>query len=151
MQFPTLASHLAATALAAPAPQNEGTYTETISITDFSLRKSNATIQSVSFKLAGDATTTPLLCSYGPTPTFPSETVTCGSPDSNYRVILIAPKDAARSDVDLAIYHQTGQASGLWAEASAPPAYCHAGGLGGDDFICTQIPEVYNVFIGQSG
>jgi len=151
MHYLTLASLIAATALAAPAPQNDGTYKEPISITSFSLRKYNATIQSVSFNISGDNTTSPLLCAYGPTPSFPSEFVTCGSPDSNYRVVLIAPKDAAKSDVDLAIYHQTGDASGLWTEAPAPPAYCHAGGLGGDDFICAQVGGVYEVFLGQSG
>jgi hypothetical protein len=161
MQF-IVAASLFAAALAAPMAQTSDcpnpahcgepspTVYENIDISDYTLRKDNGVIQSVNFKLKGDETPEPILCSVGPTPTFPSETVTCG--DSNYRVILIAPKDPSTGDADLAIYHQTGQASGLWAEAPAPATYCHAGGNGVNDFICTEVPDYfYTVVITPSG
>jgi hypothetical protein len=139
MQFIAAASLFAA-ALAAPAPkpqtsdcpnpahcgETSPTAYENIDITDFWLRKNNGSIESVSFKMTGDEAKEPILCSVGATPTFPSATITCDDGKSNYRVILTAPKDSA-DDVTISLYHQTGQASGLWQEFTVP-AYCHAGG-----------------------
>jgi hypothetical protein len=123
MQFITAAS-LFAVALAAPAPQASGAPTcpevyENINVTDFSLRKNNGTIQSVSFKMTGDAAKEPILCSIGESPSFPSEMVTCDDGKSKYRVVLIAPKDGS-TDPEIAMYHETGQASGLWNEVRMP-------------------------------
>jgi hypothetical protein len=146
MQYLTLASLFAA-ALAAPAPQTAPTVTENIDITDFYLRKHNGTIDSVNFKLEGDEWGT-LSCSIGEVTSFPSKTIACGGEENHkYSFILIAPKDPSTGDADLAIYHQTGQASGLWAEVPSPPTYCHAGGNGVNDFICAQIPTVYTIAI----
>jgi len=150
MQFLAISSLFAAAALAAPAPQASGTGKEFVTITDFWLRKHNDIIDSVDFKLQGDAGT--FDCLVGETASFPSKGVSCGGPENGkYTVILIAPKDPSVSDVDLAIYHQTGQASGLWNEAPAPATYCRAGGDGIDDRICSQIPDFYTVTLTPSG
>ncbi|EAT91695.1 hypothetical protein HBI56_012000 [Parastagonospora nodorum] len=161
MQFITAAT-LFAVALAAPTPQTADcpnpahcgetspTVYENINITGFSLRKNNGAVESISFKLTGDEAQEPIQCSIPKFTTFPSEMVTCDDGKSNYRVVAIKPKDAT-ADADLAIYHQTGQASGLWQEAPLPANYCHAGGNGPDDFICAQIPDVYTVVLTPSG
>jgi hypothetical protein len=152
MQFLAITSLFAAAALAAPAPQSSGAATaqEPVTITDFWLRKHNDIIDSVDFTLEGADGT--FSCVVGETASFPSKTVSCGGPENRqYSVILIAPKDPSVSDVDLAIYHQTGQASGLWNEAPAPATYCRAGGDGIDDRICSQIPDFYTVVLTPSG
>jgi hypothetical protein len=123
MQFFITASIFAAAALAAPAPvpqDDAPARTENVEITDFTLRKNIETgdISNVNFKLSGDDATS-LSCAFSD-PTLPSETVTCGAPDSNYRVILVKPTEA-NYDVDLSIYHQTGQASGLWTSGMFTP------------------------------
>jgi hypothetical protein len=140
MQFITVASLFAAAALAAPAaiPQDTPTYVETVTVTKFFLRKNTetGTIDSVDFKLSGDDATN-ISCAIS-APTLPSETTNCG--DSDYRFVLTKSTDAT-SEVELWIYHQTGQASGLWNVAPAPALYCHAGGDGAGDFVCQQIEE----------
>jgi hypothetical protein len=100
MQFIAAASLFAA-ALAAPMAQTSDcpnpahcgepstTVYENVDISDYTLRKNNGIIESVTFKLKGDETAEPILCSVGPTPTLPSETVVCGD-NSKYRVILNA-------------------------------------------------------------
>jgi hypothetical protein len=139
MQFFIAASVFAAAALAAPAPvpqDNVPARTETVDITKFFLRKNTekGTIDSVDFLLSGDEATD-IQCAIS-NPTLPSETTTCG--DSPYSFVLTAPKDDS-SEVTLALYHQTGQASGLWTDGPAPATYCHAGGNGAGDFVCQQI------------
>jgi hypothetical protein len=146
MQF-LVAASLFAAALAAPAAQtpdcpnpahcgapSTGPY-ENVDITDYFLRKNGSDITSVDFKLSGNAGKN-ISCAIGAT-TLPSETITCGEPDSMYRFIMTKPTDPSR-DADIAIYHQTGQASGLWAEGYVP-SYCHAGGDGPEDFVCNQV------------
>ncbi|KAF2032185.1 hypothetical protein EK21DRAFT_99078 [Setomelanomma holmii] len=145
----TVASFLAATALAAPAPQttdcpnpahcggsapDPATY-ENIDISDYFLRKNDG-IQSVSFKLSGN-NHTDLSCSIGAT-TLPSNVTTCG--DSDYRFGLIEPLTNG-SDVSFRIYHQTAPFAGKWGTGSVP-TYCHAGGNGPDDFVCQQVSAV---------
>jgi hypothetical protein len=154
MQFLAAASLFAA-AFAAPAPQTSdcpnpahcGTPSperyENINISNFFLRKNGSSIDSVDFKLSGENADN-ISCAIGATG-LPSATITCGEPDSNYRFILIKPTDPSR-DADLAIYHQTGQASGLWGEGSVP-TYCHAGGDGPQDFVCNQIDKVTTIVI----
>jgi hypothetical protein len=141
MQFITVASLFAAAALAAPAaiPQDVPAYVETVTVTKFFLRKNTetGTIDSVDFKLSGDDATD-ISCAIS-APTLPSETITCGD-NSPYRFILTKSTDATR-EVELSIYHQTGQASGIWNAAPAPALYCHAGGNGAGDFVCQQIEE----------
>ncbi|OAL06134.1 hypothetical protein IQ06DRAFT_301178 [Phaeosphaeriaceae sp. SRC1lsM3a] len=159
MQFLTIASLFAAAAIAAPAPQTSdcpnpahcGTPSdpskyENVDITDYTLRKNDSGIQSISFKLSGQ-NATDILCEVSPFTGFPSKTVTCGStdPDSGYRFIAIEPK--GEGDADIAVYHQTAPFAGKWAEGSVP-AYCHAGGLSPDDFICTQV-NAYTIVLHQ--
>jgi hypothetical protein len=149
MQF-LVAASLFAAALAAPVAQTtdcpnpahcgppDTTHYENIDISDYFLRRNGSDITSVNFKLSGDNAKN-ISCSIGAT-TLPSETITCGDangPDSGYRFIMTKPTDPSR-DADIAIYHQTGQASGLWGEGYVP-SYCHAGGDGPDDFICSQV------------
>jgi hypothetical protein len=154
MQFLTLASVFAA-ALAAPAPQTsdcpnpahcgaapDPAHYENVNIEDYSLRKNNGTIQSVYFKLsAGNATD--LVCQTGATPSLPGPVVICG--DSDYRFGLTAPQNGT-SDAGLAIYHETSPFAGKWAIGPAPPTYCHAGGNGPDDFVCSQV-SAYTIVI----
>ncbi|KAH7405889.1 hypothetical protein DE146DRAFT_753879 [Phaeosphaeria sp. MPI-PUGE-AT-0046c] len=159
MQFFTVASVFAAAALAAPVaqtpdcpnpahcvgPPDSSTY-ENVDITDYTLRKNDSGIQSISFKLSGDDAKD-VLCEIDAFTGFPSKMVTCGNPapDTGYRVIAIEPKDGA--DADIAVYHQTAPAAGLWAEGSVP-TYCHAGGLSPDDFICSQVSK-YTIVLHQ--
>jgi hypothetical protein len=164
MQFITAATIFAAAALAAPTPQTSDcpnpahcgqvspTVYENVDITDFSLRKNNGVIQSVNFKLTGDEAKTPISCSIPEFTSFPSEMVTCDNGNSKYRVVMIKPKEEG-ADADMAIYHETGPAVGLWQEAPLPPNYCHAGGNGVNDFICSQVPNspVYTVVLTPSG
>lgn len=104
MQFFTIASLFAATALAAPSCAAPHPDTETASITRYTLRKNNG-IKSVSFKLtSGDVTVD---CSIGVVPALPSEVVGCGN--SAYSFGLTAPVGDF-SDASVIIYHQTGEA-----------------------------------------
>jgi hypothetical protein len=124
MQF-LIAASIFAAALAAPAPvpkDDAPASTENVYVTDFYLRKNIETgkISSVDFKLSGKNATN-IACDFS-NPTLPSDTVTCGAPDSNYRVILVKPTEA-NHDVDLSIYHQTGQASGLYTSGTFTSHY----------------------------
>lgn len=159
MQFITAATLFAAAALAAPTPQTSdcpnpahcgtppdpSTY-ENVDITDYTLRKNDSGIQSISFKLSGQ-NGTDVPCSVSAFSGFPSPTVTCGSPapDTGYRFIAIEPK--AEGDSDIAVYHQTAPFAGKWAEGSVP-TYCRAGGQTADDFICTQV-GAYTIVLHQ--
>ncbi|KAF2856881.1 hypothetical protein T440DRAFT_412218 [Plenodomus tracheiphilus IPT5] len=156
MQFITLAAALFGAAIAAPAPQTSdcpnpahcgeppapGTY-ENIDISEYTLRKNNGTVQAVSFKLSGDDAKD-LLCETGAVPTLPSEVVTCG--DSKYRFGLVASPTEGDVNPGLAVYHETGIASGKFAIAQGPNVYCHAGGNGPQDFVCQQV-DFYTVVI----
>jgi hypothetical protein len=152
MQFITAASLFAA-ALAAPAPQTSDcpnpahcgepidiSRYENIDIAEYYLFKGPNGIESINFKLSGDDAKN-ITCSIGAT-TLPSETITCGEPDSNYRFVATKPK--GDGDADLTIYHQTGVASGKWGEGSVP-TYCHS--AGGDRTVCTSVGVVDYVTI----
>ena len=56
---------------------------------------------------------------------------------------MVAPESEWNDSKDfgLALYHQTGQASGKYAIGAAPPTYCHAGGNGPEDFVCSQVSQ----------
>nr|WPZ50800.1 Alt a 1 domain-containing protein [Alternaria solani]WPZ50801.1 Alt a 1 domain-containing protein [Alternaria solani]WPZ50802.1 Alt a 1 domain-containing protein [Alternaria solani]WPZ50803.1 Alt a 1 domain-containing protein [Alternaria solani]WPZ50804.1 Alt a 1 domain-containing protein [Alternaria solani] len=158
MQFFTLAALFGAAAMAAPAPQtpecpnpahcggppDPSTY-ENIDISDYTLRKNNGTIQSVSFKLSGN-NATDLECSGGPYPVLGGEVDTCG--DSKYRFAM-TPAENGTDAFGIRIYHELGLAWGFWGEGVVP-SYCRAGGNGINDFICQQVSE-YTLVISFSG
>ncbi|KAF9699084.1 hypothetical protein EKO04_003090 [Ascochyta lentis] len=154
MQFFTVASALFAAALAAPAPQTTGcpnpahcgpasdpSQYENIDISEFYLRKNNG-IQNAGFKLTGN-NVTDIACEIGVVPTLPSEIITCGN--SSYRFGLTQGKE---SDYGLAIYHQTAPFAGKMAIGDVP-TYCHAGGDGPDDFVCSQANALTIVITSQ--
>ncbi|KAG9189691.1 hypothetical protein G6011_06559 [Alternaria panax] len=158
MQFFTLAALFGAAAMAAPAPQtpecpnpahcggapDPNTY-ENIDFSDYTLRKNNGTIESVSFKLTGkDATD--IECSGGPYPVLPAEVETCG--DSKYRFGMYKPENSTDS-FGIRVYHELGLAFGFWGEGEVP-TYCHAGGNGINDFVCQQTSP-YTLVITASG
>jgi hypothetical protein len=177
MQFFTLAALFGAAAMAAPAPQtpecpnpahcgggppDPNTY-ENIDFTDYTLRKNNGTIESVSFKLTGK-NATDLECSGGPYPVLPSEVETCG--DSKYRFGMYQPENSTDTFA-IRVYHELGTAYvsrastfinnkltnfnsfGFWGEGEVP-TYCHAGGNGINDFVCQQT-NAYTMVITASG
>ncbi|KAL0261902.1 Effector protein PevD1 [Diplodia seriata] len=133
-----------AIATAAPAAQSTGapdpaTY-ENIDIADLTVRKNDG-IQSVSFKLSGkDATD--LDCSAS-NPGLPSDVITCG--ETKYRFALYS---GTESEFALRIYHELGLAVGFYGEGEVP-TYCHAGGNGPDDFVCSQVNPTTIVIDGQ--
>jgi hypothetical protein len=156
MQFFTVASALFAAALAAPAPQTTGcpnpahcggsapdpSSYENINISDFYLRKNDG-IQNAGFKLSGN-NVTDISCEIGAVPSLPSEVVTCGT--SDYRFGLVKGQE---SDYGLAIYHQTSPFAGKYSTGDVP-TYCHAGGNGPNDFVCSQaVDELTIVINGQ--
>lgn len=154
MKVFAIASALFAAALAAPAPQTTGcpnpahcgpapdpSKYENIDISDFYLRKNDG-IQNAGFKLSGN-NATDIACEIGAVPSLPSEVVTCGT--SDYRFGLIKGQD---SDYGLAIYHQTSPFAGKYSTGDVP-TYCHAGGNGPDDFVCSQVNALTIVITGQ--
>ncbi|EOD43152.1 putative major allergen alt [Neofusicoccum parvum UCRNP2] len=123
-----------AIAAAAPAPQSTGapdpnTY-ENIDISDFTVRKNDG-IQAVFFKLSGK-NATDLDCSAS-NPGFPSDVITCG--ETKYRFALYP---GSTTEFGLRLYHELGLAVGFYGEGDIP-TYCHAGGNGPDDFVCSQV------------
>lgn len=154
MQFFTIASLFAAAVVAAPAPQSTGcpnpahcggapdpSKYENIDISEFYLRKNDG-IQNAGFKLAGN-NVTDITCEIGAVPSLPSEVVTCGT--SDYRFGLTKGES---SEFGLAIYHQTSPFAGKYAIGDVP-TYCHAGGDGPDDFVCSQVNALTIVIQGQ--
>ncbi|KAJ8110291.1 hypothetical protein OPT61_g6833 [Boeremia exigua] len=151
MRFTIAVSALFAAVLAAPAPQTSdcpnpahcgsapdpSTY-ENVDITGLYIRKNNG-IQNAGFKLTGD-NATDLACEIGPVAELPSEVVTCG--DSKYRFGLTKGES---SEFGLAVYHETGLASGKYLIGDVP-TYCRAGGNGPDDFVCNQVGD-YLTFV----
>lgn len=153
MQLLTIASLFAA-ALAAPAPQSTGcpnpahcggapdpSKYENININEFYLRKNDG-IQNAGFKLSGN-NVTDIACEIGAVPSLPSEVVTCGT--SNYRFGLTKGES---TDYGLAIYHQTSPFAGKYSVGDVP-TYCHAGGNGPNDFVCSQVNALTIVITGQ--
>ncbi|KAF1972432.1 hypothetical protein BU23DRAFT_508150 [Bimuria novae-zelandiae CBS 107.79] len=146
MQFLTAAT-LFGLALAAPAPQttdcpnpahcgtapDPSTY-ENVDISDFYLRK-NPGIVSASFTLSGaDGNVT---CSIGAVESLPSEVQVCG--ESKYRFGLI--EGEGEGQVGVRLYKELGTAFG-WTGEGLVPTYCHAGGNGPEDFVCSQVVPV---------
>lgn len=90
---------------AAPAAQSTGapdpnTY-ENIDIADFTVRKNDGAVQSVSLKLSGK-NATDLDCSAS-NPALPSEVITCGA--TKYSFALV---QGSTSDYGLRVYHELG-------------------------------------------
>ncbi|KAI4911861.1 hypothetical protein J4E90_006678 [Alternaria incomplexa] len=156
MQFFTLAALFGAAAMAAPAPQTSdcpnpahcqgppdvNSY-ENVNFKDYTIRKNNGTLQSVSFKIDG-RNATDLSCVGGPYPTLPAPIVNCG--DSKYRFAMT--KDI-NGDYPITLYHELGTAVGFWGQGVVP-TYCHAGGNGPNDFVCSQVAQ-YTLVIAASG
>ncbi|KAK7726293.1 hypothetical protein SLS57_003379 [Botryosphaeria dothidea] len=102
---------------------------ETATVTDLSIRDNNG-IQSASFKVAG------VECSSTDAAVFTNnEAVVCG--ESAYRFRL----QGSNSKYDLTLYKQTGTAVGITGTTTVQP-YCHAGGNGQNDFVCTQVGDI---------
>lgn len=174
MQFFTLAALFGAAAMAAPAaqtpdcpnpahcqgPPDVNSY-ENVNFKDYTIRKNNGTLQSVSFKIDG-RNATDLSCVGGPYPTLPAPIVNCG--DSKYRFAMT--KDI-NGDYPITLYHELGTAYvhrvtqtlddrltyansvGFWGQGVVP-TYCHAGGNGPNDFVCSQVAQ-YTLVIAASG
>ncbi|KAF2823322.1 hypothetical protein CC86DRAFT_65998 [Ophiobolus disseminans] len=133
MQFLTLASLFATTALAAPAPQPNPSSYENINIDDFSLRHNNGKIESISFSLSGDNATC-LSCETCSTPE-PNVNIGYGDKEiSEYRFSLVEPVDLAGSVFNVTIVHQTAPFVGRFGEG-AVPTYCRVGWNGQSDFV----------------
>ncbi|KAL1611584.1 hypothetical protein SLS59_000303 [Nothophoma quercina] len=155
MQYFTVAAALLGAAFAAPAPQTTGcpnpahcggsapdpSKYENINISEFYLRKNDG-IQNAGFKLSGN-NVTDISCEIGAVPSLPSEVVTCGN--STYRFGLI---EGQESDYGLALYHQTSPFAGKYSTGDVP-TYCHAGGNGPDDYVCSQVNALTIVITGQ--
>ncbi|KAL1638573.1 Effector protein PevD1 [Diplodia intermedia] len=133
-----------ATTTAAPTAPSTGapdpaSY-ENIDIADLTVRKNDG-VRSVSFKLSGDDAAD-LDCSASD-PGLPSDVITCGG--SKYRFALYS---GGESEFALRIYHELGLAAGFYGEGEVP-TYCHAGGNGPDDFVCSQVVPTTIVIDGQ--
>ena len=103
----TAATALFTLALAAPAPQADGSNPnsyENVDVTDFSVYKSPTGIESVSLTLNGN-NATDLLCSHSGNVTLPTEVFLCG--DSKYRFALRAGE---ATEFGVQIYHELGLA-----------------------------------------
>ncbi|EUC47683.1 hypothetical protein COCMIDRAFT_34751 [Bipolaris oryzae ATCC 44560] len=139
MRFLTLTT-LLATASAVPTLYQRSPVgnVEPVLITDYSLRKTNGTIQNVNFHIHGFQARN-VSCAAGPILSLPSETVTCGA--SNYRFVLSPLNGTDPNQYALSVYHQTGIASGKYATGTVP-TYCVAGGLGSQDLQCNQIRQL---------
>jgi hypothetical protein len=111
MQFFTLAALFGAAAMATPAPQIPSPPargpSEKVDLTDYTLRKNNGTIQTVSFNLSGK-NATDIQCSGGPYPTLPAPVETCGN--SKYRFGLYKPDNGTVNSFGIRLYHELGTA-----------------------------------------
>lgn len=121
---------VAASPAATPAPRGED-----VTISNFTAREDKTPtgqdVKAVSFTLDGrDATG--LSCSAS-NPGDHSEVITCG--DSKYRFAIWGVDGGS---FNLRVYHETGLAVGYYGE-HAVPTYCHAGGAGPNDFVCSQV------------
>ncbi|CZT09389.1 hypothetical protein WAI453_003233 [Rhynchosporium graminicola] len=126
MQFSTLALSSIFVALAAAAPT--ATSNETVCIQNLSIRD-NEGLQDTSFDLQPAnvtcAASAPNLARY--------KVNLCG--DSKYRFAI----NGNNSEYTVRIYKELGPAYGLYGESDILPVYCHAGGNGINDFICSQV------------
>ncbi|KAB2569337.1 putative major allergen alt protein [Lasiodiplodia theobromae] len=124
MRFTTVAAFLGAVATATAAT------TETVTVKDLSIRD-NEGIQSASFKLA-EAN---VECSDDGTELKGDGVAACG--ETKYRFGLTG----ANSQYKLTVYKELGTAFGIMGTVDVQP-YCHAGGNGANDFVCTQVSDI---------
>ncbi|USP82864.1 hypothetical protein yc1106_10138 [Curvularia clavata] len=142
MKFFIAAALFAGAAVALPAASECG---EMVTITDYSLRWNFNQVESVSFKLSGN-NATDLECTSpsGAIQQIPSPVYTCG--DSKYRFGLQPVQSGFNMNdpqYNIAVYHETGPAVGLYAQTQVP-TYCRAGGVSTSDRICNQIPDTWS-------
>ncbi|KAF4306108.1 putative hypersensitive response-inducing protein elicitor [Botryosphaeria dothidea] len=106
----------------------------TVKVTDLSIRD-NEGLQSVSFKVEGtDCTST------DPTTLAGNGANACG--DGNPPVYTFSVEKNDASDYQLWLHKNVdGDVRGLNGGAKAP-VYCHAGGNGANDFVCTQVSDL---------
>ncbi|OAQ93996.1 hypothetical protein VFPFJ_00104 [Purpureocillium lilacinum] len=127
--------------LAGAVPTSESKPSENIAISNFTVRKdsspSGTKINVVDFKLSGKDASNLSCTAQSPDFPTPKEVTTCG--DSKYRFSLHAGKDG--NEFSLRIYHELGLAVGYRGQGNVP-TYCHAGGNGPTDFVCTQVAPV---------
>ncbi|TLS22266.1 uncharacterized protein PpBr36_09755 [Pyricularia pennisetigena] len=131
MRFATVTALFAAGALAAPAAQAQAPYSETIAISDFSVRR---TVENkptnVNFKINGGAASN-LSCSLD-NPELPTSAIAkCG--DSVYSFALVKGN---ATDYGVRLYKELGPGVGLYGVGDVF-TYCHTGGRG--DLLCTQV------------
>ncbi|TLD21877.1 hypothetical protein PspLS_07784 [Pyricularia sp. CBS 133598] len=131
MRFATITAIFAAGALAAPAPQAQGTTGEIIAITKLSVRKTTDNkLTNVNFKINGGAAAD-LTCNLD-NPAVPESAVAkCG--DSAYSFALVK---GAEADFAVRLYKELGPGVGLFGQVDVY-TYCRTGGLG--DVLCDQV------------
>ncbi|KAF2141674.1 uncharacterized protein K452DRAFT_287626 [Aplosporella prunicola CBS 121167] len=101
---------------------------ETVTVKDLTIRDNNGiqmaefSLQEPNVKCSGNDFTN-------------GNVVTCG--ESKYRFTVTG----SNSDYKLTLYHETGLAAGRTGSAKAP-VYCHAGGNGQNDFVCSQVDDL---------
>ncbi|KAI1340862.1 hypothetical protein F5Y15DRAFT_414586 [Xylariaceae sp. FL0016] len=153
MKFTTAFPAFLATALAIPTPQtvnprDDPQYTETISISSFSVHEALttsangstvATPDGADFLLTGH-NATDLSCSGSFSGGLPTEVIACG--DSPYSFALYP--GATSGSFALRLYHALGVATGYYGEGEVP-VYCHAGG--GSALSCAQVVTPVNITI----
>ncbi|KAL1626456.1 hypothetical protein SLS56_006767 [Neofusicoccum ribis] len=107
------------------------TASEVVQIKDLSIRDNNG-IQATSFTIQPanvqcSATTASALAN--------KSVVICG--ESKYRFAI----DGANSKYSLTLYKETAPGAGITGTIEVQP-YCHAGGNGANDFVCTQVSDI---------
>ncbi|KAH7310659.1 hypothetical protein B0I35DRAFT_412139 [Stachybotrys elegans] len=133
-------SIFAAAAAAVPTNNLQARDTENIDVADLFIRKyshsnGTTTVSAVGFKLTGDENSD--LDCFQENPVFPAPNSVAICGDSKYRFSL-HPGESEEYEFSLRIYHELGTAFGRWGQGNVP-TYCRAGGLGGGDFVCTQV------------
>ncbi|EOD43269.1 putative major allergen alt [Neofusicoccum parvum] len=105
---------------------------ETATITDLSIRDNNG-IQAASFKISSadnvecSSTSAADLAN--------SAVVVCG--ESKYRFAI----SGSNSKYDLTLYKEVAVGAGITGKTTVQP-YCHAGGNGQNDFVCSQVGDI---------
>ncbi|KAH9868583.1 hypothetical protein J1614_007655 [Plenodomus biglobosus] len=130
MKFITVAAALFGATMASASAQGYNTNgEEVIYLENYTVTLSNAgVVQSVSFKLSGDAGKN-LQCStpQGP-PKIPGDTpIECNGGTYRFQLIPNPIPGADTTYPGLELFHETGDASRKSAAVSGPPLACHAG------------------------
>ncbi|KAB2576227.1 putative major allergen alt protein [Lasiodiplodia theobromae] len=142
MQFITSLLALGTVASAAVLPIVPNLPTEEASITDLYARKLNGTaVDSLSFKLSIDGKA-PFDCSSS---TFGFGQ--CNTTDAYYGFGL---QNNGSSTFTIAISKVSEDGYSIWGQG-AVPTYCHAGGAGPKDFVCSQVNNATNFKLSFGG